>query len=82
PVITTKGVGAIQEIVVDGVTGLLVDQKKPKQIADAIIKLIDNPQLRQKIGIASRKRFENNYTIKHYINRMIGVFKNTLSRKN
>jgi glycosyltransferase involved in cell wall biosynthesis len=82
PVVTTKGVGAIQEIVVDSVTGLLVDQKKPKQIADAIIKLIDNPQLRQKMGIASRKRFERNYTIRHYINRMTGVFKNTLKRKN
>jgi len=82
PIVTTRNVGSIQEVVIDGVTGLLVERKKPKQIADAIIELIDNPQLRQKMGIASRERFKKNYTIEHNINRMIGVFENTLSRKN
>ncbi len=74
PVVSTKNVGVIPEVVIDGETGILVDKKSPDQIARALIYLIENPEVRQAMGEAGRKRFENFYTIEKNIERMIGVF--------
>ncbi len=81
PIISTKGVGAIPEVVIDGANGILVEKQNPKQIADAIIKLIKDPGLRKKMGEASRKRFKKYYTMDQNINMMIKVFKNTLQNE-
>lgn len=53
PVIGTNHFG-VCEAVLDGKTGLLVSENNPKEMAKAILKLIENPELRKKLG-------ENNY---------------------
>lgn len=82
PVISTKDVGAIHETVVDGKTGILVEKKNPKAIAEAVMKLIENPELRIKMGRAGRKRYEQYYTQEKNIENMIRVFEQTLKREN
>jgi len=47
--------GGMPDAVQDGVTGFLVDPENPKAIAEAILKLLDDPILAQKIGIAGAK---------------------------
>jgi glycosyltransferase involved in cell wall biosynthesis len=47
--------GASHEHVVDGTTGLVVDGKKPQQIADAILALFADPARRVAIGRAARE---------------------------
>ena len=69
--VSTKCIGAIPEVVIDGVSGILVEKQNPKQIADAMIKLIENPGLRKKMGTASRKRFKRYYTMDQDINMII-----------
>jgi len=81
PVISTKNVGAIFETVIDGKTGILVEKKNPKAIAEAIIKLIENPELRIKMGMAGRKRYEQYYTQEKNIENMIRVFEGALKRE-
>jgi len=78
PVISTKNVGAIPETVIDGKTGILVEKKNPEAIAKAITKLIEHPELRVKMGIAGRKRYEECYTQEKNIENMIRVFKYAL----
>ncbi len=78
PVISTKNVGAIPETVIDGKTGILVEKKNPKAIAKAIIKLIEDPELRVKMGMAGRKRYEQYYTQEKNIENMIRVFEKVL----
>jgi len=56
PVITTD-VGAIRETVIDGENGFIIEKNNPKQIAEKIITLIKNPELRKKMGEKSRQRF-------------------------
>lgn len=75
PVIAVKGVGAIPDTVIDGKTGILVEKQNPEEIAKAIVYLIRNPDIRVKMGLAARKRFEENYTIDKNIDNMIKVFK-------
>ena len=60
PVVATN-VGGIPEVVIHGVTGILVDPKNEQQLADAIMTLIENPELRMKIGKAGRQHVLDKY---------------------
>ena len=63
PVISTPE-GGIRDIVIDSVTGFLVDQKDDISLADKIEFLLNNPKIKIKMGINGRKRFENKFTLK------------------
>jgi len=56
PVIATE-VGGIPDVVSDGVSGILVEPKNPVALADAIQKLIKNPDLAEKMGREGRRIF-------------------------
>jgi len=60
PVVSTN-VGAIPEIVDDGKTGLLVEPKNPKQLAEAILKLASDPVLRNRLGRAGLRKVKEKY---------------------
>jgi glycosyltransferase involved in cell wall biosynthesis len=55
PVVATN-VGGNPEVVVDGVTGLLVPSKDPAALAQAICRVLLTPGLRQTFGQAGRRR--------------------------
>lgn len=57
PVVATK-VGGIPEAVVDKVTGLLIPPRDSDSLANAIITLLDNPDIASTIGMAGRNRVE------------------------
>jgi glycosyltransferase involved in cell wall biosynthesis len=78
PVISTKDVGAIPEVVLDGITGILVEKRRPDKIAEAIIKLIEHPELRVSMGKAGRKRYEKYYKMEHNVNKIIELFSKVL----
>jgi glycosyltransferase involved in cell wall biosynthesis len=61
PVVVTK-VGGLQEIVVDGESGLLVKPGDPLQLAQALERLIKEPDTAMKMGKAARERVENNFS--------------------
>jgi glycosyltransferase involved in cell wall biosynthesis len=75
PVISSKGVGAIPEIVLDGITGILVEPKHPEQIVQAITWLAENPEVRRKMGSAGRTRVHDCYTFEKNIECMSTVFR-------
>ncbi len=81
PVVSTKNAGAIPETVIDGKTGILVEKKNPQAVAQAIIELIESPELRVKMGMAGRKRYEQYYTQERNIENMIRVFDHALKRE-
>jgi colanic acid/amylovoran biosynthesis glycosyltransferase len=53
PVVVT-GSGGVKELIEPGVDGLLVEPQAPQQLADAILKLLSDRQLAQKLGTAGR----------------------------
>ena len=55
PVIASQS-GGVGDAVVNGVNGLLVDQENIDKIADAIIKLVEDENLRKKLGESGRNR--------------------------
>ena len=54
PVIASKR-GILPELIVDGQTGLIVNEKA-EDIADAILRLANNKELRDKLGMSSREK--------------------------
>lgn len=54
--IVGSAVGGIPEAVDDGATGLLVPPRDPEAIATALIKLLDEPDVRGRMGSAARAR--------------------------
>ncbi len=56
PVVATA-IGGTVEQVVDGKTGLLVPPGDPEAMAAALARLIEDPELRERMGRAGRERF-------------------------
>ncbi len=61
PIITTR-TGSIDEVVVDGKTGLLIEADNEGQLADAMMSLGRDLELRKKMGQAGRKYIEDNFS--------------------
>ena len=68
--IVSSNEGSIPEAVIDGLNGYIVDPKNVEQLADRVLKLIDDSELRDKMGKAGRKIYENLFTINAYENRL------------
>lgn len=60
PVVASR-VGGIPEVVRDGVDGLLVEPDQPKDLADAIIRLLTHDHLRTSMGREGRMRVQEHF---------------------
>ena len=75
PVISTYE-GAIPEIVENNKTGFLVEKKNPEELANKIEFLINNQDLRIKMGVAGKEKFYNQYTLEIFENNLTTILKN------
>jgi L-malate glycosyltransferase len=62
PVIATN-IGGPKEIITDGIDGYLIPPNNPALLADKMIHLLKNTELRKKIGIQARKTCENKFNV-------------------
>ncbi len=62
PVVATNG-GGVPEIVVDGQTGLLVPMNDAAAMARAIVTILSDPPLAQRMGRLARERAADNFSI-------------------
>jgi len=68
--VVASDVGGIPEIIGEsGKYGILVNVKKPEEIAESINRLLNNPELRIKMGLKASKRIQNNFSLNLMINR-------------
>lgn len=62
PVVATD-VGAVREVVEDGVTGFVVLPLNPQAIADATLRLLGDEELRSRMGVVARQRAIERYDV-------------------
>jgi colanic acid/amylovoran biosynthesis glycosyltransferase len=62
PVVSTR-VSGIPELVHDGKTGLLVEQRDATALADAIQRLVEDPALARRLGMAGRRAVLREFTL-------------------
>ena len=73
PVVSTR-VGAIPEIVIDGVTGLLVEPGDSVALAAAVARLLDDEPLRAAMGAAGRARAEERFSWRQHIDQWVSLY--------
>jgi glycosyltransferase involved in cell wall biosynthesis len=78
PTIVTN-CGGSPELVVDGVTGIVVPIKKPSAINNAIRRMYQNPDMRRRMGEAARQRIKNTFRIQDTLDKTIDLYRNVLS---
>jgi len=69
PIVSTFE-GAIPDVVEDGVTGFLVPQRDATILADRLEMLINDASLREKMGAAGRAKYERQFTLERFENRI------------
>jgi glycosyltransferase involved in cell wall biosynthesis len=73
PVIGSK-VGGIPDVIENGVNGLLVEQKDPADLAEKILTLADDQDLRTQLGENGRKIVEANFNWNSISHKIIQVY--------
>jgi N-acetyl-alpha-D-glucosaminyl L-malate synthase BshA len=68
------GVGGIPEIVRDGVDGFIVPPKHPETIAEAVLPLIRDADLRARVGEKAREKIVEKYTSEKVVQAYLETF--------
>ena len=73
PIVTTNSIGC-KDTVDDGVNGFLIPVKDSKALAEKLRVLIEDPQLRAKMGEASRRKAEKEFSIETVIEKHLATY--------
>ena len=74
PVVVTD-ISAIPELVEDGKTGLLVPPGHPRKLAEAMLRLLTDVQLRNRITVAARQRVATDFDNRQLIRDLVEVYR-------
>lgn len=80
PVVATA-VGGTPEVVADGVTGILVPPRDPDALAEAIVCLLRDPDLRCKMGQMGRERVAQWFTVERMVEQTERIYERLLVDK-
>ncbi|NEM97267.1 glycosyltransferase [Pontibacter burrus] len=80
PIISTPE-GGIADIVVDGGTGFLVPQQSTEILVEKLSILIQEPDLRAKMGAAGRKRYKELFTLEKFEQKMAEILEDAIAHK-
>jgi glycosyltransferase involved in cell wall biosynthesis len=73
PVVGSR-VGGIPEMIVDGVTGLLVPSQTPERLADALEQLVRSPEHARALGLAGRRRAIDAFSVDAHVARTQAIY--------
>ena len=73
PVVVTKTAG-FDEIVDSGVNGIVLPDREPETMAEAIIRLLRDPQLRMHYSQKGRAKVESQYNWKENVNKLVSLY--------
>lgn len=79
--IVASNVGGIGDIVIEGKTGFLFEDGDHEKLAAQLIKLIDDADLRRKLGENLYNSVKKNYSAESMANKHISIYKQILDRQ-
>ena len=80
--VVASNVGGIPDVVVDGVSGILVPEKNPEALASAYKRLAADPELLKQLLEGARKRIDECFTWGKIVERQIAVYEKIKNKKN
>jgi glycosyltransferase involved in cell wall biosynthesis len=78
PVVAAGG-GALLELVVDGVTGIVVPPRDARALRTAVERLLADPELRERLGREARVRARERFAWDGIVRRTIAVYRDALA---
>jgi lipopolysaccharide heptosyltransferase II len=78
PVVATR-VGGVIDIVEDGKNGLLVPPADHKSMADAILRIFENPQLAKDLAENAYAKIKEKYTVELMVKNTLDVYRDAMS---
>jgi glycosyltransferase involved in cell wall biosynthesis len=79
--IVASNVGGIPEAVVDGATGFLVPAARPDQLADALRQLLEDGDLRRRLGEEGRRRAVELFSLANWRQRHLELYDELLAAR-
>jgi glycosyltransferase involved in cell wall biosynthesis len=79
PVVAPR-VGALPETIVDGETGLLLDDDRPETIARALAAVLRDPGRARAMGAAGQRRAQTEFTPARYVDAVERIYRTVLDR--
>jgi len=77
----TCDIRGCREIVTDGTTGLLVPMRDSEALAESVLSLLQDDDLRRQIGVAGRQRIVEKYTESRVAERGMEIYTALVSRR-
>jgi len=81
PVIASR-LGALEELIEDGASGLLIPPRDPEALAGAIERLLSDPSLRERCTASGRRRVEQFWDAERMVERTLAVYEECRMRPN
>jgi glycosyltransferase involved in cell wall biosynthesis len=79
--VVASNVGGIPDVVVDGVSGILVPEKNPEALASAYKRLAADPELLKQLLTGAQKRIAECFTWGKIVKRQIAVYEKIKNKK-
>lgn len=73
PVVATR-VGGTPELIVDNETGILIDPGSPRQIEEAVLRLLSNPDRARRMGTAGARRVRQAFSLQRCVEEHIQIY--------
>lgn len=73
PVIASH-VGGIVELIRDGETGLFINPGRPAELADALLRLVREPALRDRLGRAAQQAVSSRFSAQTMVDQLVAVY--------
>jgi len=74
-------VGGNPEAVRDGETGILVPLRRPEELADAMVRLLRDPELRNNMGEKGRERATEHFSLERMVREMEGLYESLMEEE-
>ena len=79
PIVATRH-GGIQDVVVEGQTGFLVDEHDTRAMAAAMCRFVDDPALAARLGQAGRERVQRLFSLEQSMSRLWSVLSTAMEQ--
>jgi len=73
PCVSTT-IAGIPELIRDGIDGMLIPPSDDVQLAEALTRLIEDPDLRRRLGASGRQRVQQHYNLEKSIQGLAEIF--------
>ncbi len=74
-------VGGIPDLITDGQTGLLVEPEDVEQLAEAMVRLYEQPALRDRLGQAARRAVDGRFAVQTMVEQIVTLYDRLVERK-